>query len=126
MSVVYLGKWLLEAVRTGQDDDVRALMTNWGSIQHRLVTDICSHRLPFIYLFFLFFPFPITGGHHASVQNGTNIHAKDMLKMTVLHWTAQRGHRVVAEFPLSNGADVHCLNKFDKTPFYISHGYQQH
>ena len=54
------------------------------------------------------------------LQHGAEVDARDMLKMTALHWAAQRGHREVAELLLRYGADVHCLSKFDKTPFDIA------
>lgn len=57
-------------------------------------------------------------GH--SLQSGADINAKDMLKMTALHWAAQNGHQRVAETLVKHGADVHALSKFDKTPFDIA------
>ncbi|XP_040899665.1 GA-binding protein subunit beta-2-like [Toxotes jaculatrix] len=39
--------------------------------------------------------------------------------MTALHWAPQHGHREVAELLLRHSSDVHCLNKFNKTPFDI-------
>lgn len=53
-------------------------------------------------------------------QSGADINAKDMLKMTALHWAAQHGHHGVAEALIKHGADVHALSKFDKTPFDIA------
>lgn len=53
-------------------------------------------------------------------QSGADINAKDMLKMTALHWAAQHGHHGVAETLIKHGADVHALSKFDKTPFDIA------
>lgn len=53
-------------------------------------------------------------------QSGADINAKDMLKMTALHWAAQHGHHSVAETLIKHGADVHALSKFDKTPFDIA------
>lgn len=55
-----------------------------------------------------------------SPQSGADINAKDMLKMTALHWAAQHGHHRVAEMLLKHGADAHALSKFDKTPFDIA------
>lgn len=55
-----------------------------------------------------------------SLQSGADINAKDMLKMTALHWAAQHGHHGVAETLIKHGADVHALSKFDKTPFDIA------
>lgn len=53
-------------------------------------------------------------------QNGADINAKDMLKMTALHWAAQHGHHGVAEALVKHGADVHARSKFDKTPFDVA------
>lgn len=53
-------------------------------------------------------------------QSGADINAKDMLKMTALHWAAQHGHHGVAEALVKHGADVHARSKFDKTPFDIA------
>ncbi|RXM92904.1 GA-binding protein subunit beta-1 [Acipenser ruthenus] len=88
MSLVDLGKRLLEAARKGQDDEVRTLMAN--------------------------------GAPFTTDWNGADINAKDMLKMTALHWAADHGHRESAELLVKYGADVHVLSKFDKTPFDIS------
>ncbi|XP_045072332.1 GA-binding protein subunit beta-1-like isoform X2 [Coregonus clupeaformis] len=165
MSLVDLGKRLLEAARAGLDDDVRTLMVNGAPFTtdwlgtsplhlaaqyghhstaevllragvsrdartkvdrtplHMAATEghsnivellVSATRLTFLSLF-----------HHwgaccASWQSGADINAKDMLKMTALHWAAQHGHREVAELLLKYGADVHSLSKFDKTPFDIA------
>lgn len=53
-------------------------------------------------------------------QSGADINAKDMLKMTALHWAAQHGHHSVAKLLIKHGADVHTLSKFDKTAFDIA------
>lgn len=55
-----------------------------------------------------------------SPKSGADINAKDMLKMTALHWAAQHGHHGVTEALIKHGADVHALSKFDKTPFDIA------
>ncbi|KAM7421551.1 hypothetical protein PAMA_015606 [Pampus argenteus] len=39
--------------------------------------------------------------------------------MTELHRAAQLGLRETAELLLSYGSGVHCLSRFDKTPFDI-------
>lgn len=48
------------------------------------------------------------------------MNAKDMLKMTALHWATEHGHRAVAELLVKYGADTHAMSKFDKTPFHIA------
>lgn len=54
------------------------------------------------------------------VQSGADVNAKDMLKMTALHWATEHGHRGVAELLVKYGADTHAMSKFDKTPFHIA------
>ncbi|MEQ2196769.1 hypothetical protein XENOCAPTIV_012282 [Xenoophorus captivus] len=73
MSLVDLGKRLLEAARKGNDDEVRNLMAN--------------------------------GAPFTTDWSGADINAKDMLKMTALHWAAQHGHHGVCETLIKHGAD---------------------
>ncbi|XP_028453208.1 GA-binding protein subunit beta-2a isoform X2 [Perca flavescens] len=134
MSLVDLGKRLLEAARKGQDDEVRNLMANgapfttdWVRLQrvhlaaqhgHYSTADVllragvCKVDAAHI------------EGHTVIVEllvrSGADINAKDMLKMTALHWAAQHGHHGVAETLIKHGADVHALSKFDKSPFDIA------
>ena len=42
------------------------------------------------------------------------------LKMTPLHWSAEKGHLDVVEVLLKSGADMTCENKFEKTPLEIA------
>ncbi|XP_034510131.1 GA-binding protein subunit beta-2 isoform X6 [Ailuropoda melanoleuca] len=88
MSLVDLGKRLLEAARKGQDDEVRTLMAN--------------------------------GAPFTTDWNGADVNAKDMLKMTALHWAAEHHHRDVVELLIKYGADVHAFSKFDKSAFDIA------
>ncbi|XP_054409112.1 GA-binding protein subunit beta-2 isoform X13 [Pongo abelii] len=88
MSLVDLGKRLLEAARKGQDDEVRTLMAN--------------------------------GAPFTTDWNGADVNAKDMLKMTALHWATERHHRDVVELLIKYGADVHAFSKFDKSAFDIA------
>ncbi|KAK5921699.1 hypothetical protein CgunFtcFv8_019042 [Champsocephalus gunnari] len=144
MSLVGLGQQLLEAVRGGQDDDVKALMANgapfttdWlGSSPLHLAAKYGHQSTAEVLLRAGVSrdartkvdktPLHIAAseGHYnivdLLVQHGAEVDARDMLKMTALHWAAQRGHREVAELLLRYGADVHCLSKFDKTPFDIA------
>lgn len=53
-------------------------------------------------------------------MHGADIDARDLLKMTPLHWAVERGHRDVVECLLANGADVNIMSKFDKTPIDIA------
>lgn len=144
MSLVDLGKRLLEAARKGQDDEVRNLMANGAPFTtdwlgtsplhlaaqhgHYSTADVLLRagvsrdartkvdRTPL--------HMAAAEGHMVIVEllvrSGADINAKDMLKMTALHWAAQHGHHGVAETLIKHGADVHALSKFDKTPFDIA------
>ncbi|KAM4629985.1 GA-binding protein subunit beta-2a isoform 1-T5 [Polymixia lowei] len=144
MSLVDLGKRLLEAARKGQDDEVRSLMANGAPFTtdwlgtsplhlaaqhgHYSTADVLLRagvsrdartkvdRTPL--------HMAAAEGHTVIVEllvrSGADINAKDMLKMTALHWAAQHGHYRVAETLVKHGADVHALSKFDKTPFDIA------
>ncbi|XP_066577497.1 GA-binding protein subunit beta-2b isoform X4 [Amia ocellicauda] len=144
MSLVDLGKRLLEAARKGQDDEVRSLMANgapfttdWlgtsplhlaAQYGHYSTAEVLLRagvsrdartkvdRTPL--------HMAAAEGHSVIVEllvrSGADINAKDMLKMTALHWAAEHGHREVAELLVKYGADVHALSKFDKTPFDIA------
>ncbi|KAG7499997.1 hypothetical protein JOB18_005245 [Solea senegalensis] len=144
MSLVDLGKRLLEAARKGQDDEVRNLMANGAPFTtdwlgtsplhlaaqhgHYSTADVLLRagvsrdartkvdRTPL--------HMAAAEGHTVIVEllvrSGADINAKDMLKMTALHWAAQHGHHSVAQTLIKHGADVHALSKFDKTPFDIA------
>uniref|UniRef100_A0AAV2K4Z3 Uncharacterized protein n=1 Tax=Knipowitschia caucasica TaxID=637954 RepID=A0AAV2K4Z3_KNICA len=144
MSLVDLGKRLLEAARKGHDDEVRNLMANGAPFTtdwlgtsplhlaaqhgHYSTADVLLRagvsrdartkvdRTPL--------HMAASEGHAVIVEllvrSGADINAKDMLKMTALHWAAQHGHQSVAETLIKHGADVHSLSKFDKTPFDIA------
>ncbi|XP_051574812.1 GA-binding protein subunit beta-2-like [Myxocyprinus asiaticus] len=144
MSLVDLGKRLLEAARKGQDDEVRSLMANgapfttdWlgtsplhlaAQYGHYSTAEVLLRagvsrdartkvdRTPL--------HMAAAEGHSSIVEllvkSGADINAKDMLKMTALHWATEHGHRMVVELLIKYGADTHALSKFDKTPFNIA------
>ncbi|XP_051576848.1 GA-binding protein subunit beta-2-like isoform X2 [Myxocyprinus asiaticus] len=144
MSLVDLGKRLLEAARKGQDDEVRSLMANgapfttdWlgtsplhlaAQYGHYSTAEVLLRagvsrdartkvdRTPL--------HMAAAEGHSSIVEllvkSGADISAKDMLKMTALHWATEHGHRAVVELLIKYGADTHALSKFDKTPFNIA------
>lgn len=144
MSLVDLGKRLLEAARKGQDDEVRSLMANgapfttdWlgtsplhlaAQYGHYSTAEVLLRagvsrdartkvdRTPL--------HMASSEGHSSIVEllvkSGADINAKDMLKMTALHWATEHGHRGVVELLIKYGADTHALSKFDKTPFNIA------
>ncbi|XP_031441779.1 GA-binding protein subunit beta-2-like [Clupea harengus] len=144
MSLVDLGKRLLEAARKGEDDEVRTLMANGAPFTtdwlgtsplhlaaqhgHYSTAEVLLRagvsrdartkvdRTPL--------HMAAAEGHAVIVEllvrSGADINAKDMLKMTALHWSTQNSHHKVAEMLLKHGADAHALSKFDKTPFDIA------
>ncbi|XP_078238317.1 GA-binding protein subunit beta-2 isoform X1 [Pogona vitticeps] len=144
MSLVDLGKRLLEAARKGQDDEVRTLMANgapfttdWlgtsplhlaAQYGHYSTAEVLLRagvsrdartkvdRTPL--------HMAAADGHSHIVEllirNGADVNAKDMLKMTALHWATEHNHREVVELLIKCGADVHAFSKFDKSPFDIA------
>ncbi|KAG9334709.1 hypothetical protein JZ751_007244 [Albula glossodonta] len=144
MSLVDLGKRLLEAARKGQEDEVRSLMANGAPFTtdwlgtsplhlaaqqgHYSTAEVLLRagvsrdartkvdRTPL--------HMAAAEGHALIVEllvgSGADVNAKDMLKMTALHWAAEHGHSQAAEVLIRYGADVHVRSKFDKTPFDIA------
>ncbi|KPP79943.1 GA-binding protein subunit beta-1-like [Scleropages formosus] len=144
MSLVDLGKKLLEAARSGQDDEVRILMANgapfttdWlgtsplhlsAQYGHYSTTEVLLRagvsrdartkvdRTPL--------HMAASEGHARIVEvllkHGADVNAKDMLKMTALHWATEHGHREVVELLIKYGADVHAQSKFCKTALDIA------
>ncbi|NXE03745.1 GABP1 protein, partial [Lophotis ruficrista] len=139
MSLVDLGKKLLEAARAGQDDEVRILMANgapfttdWlgtsplhlaAQYGHYSTTEVLLRagvsrdartkvdRTPL--------HMAASEGHASIVEvllkHGADVNAKDMLKMTALHWATEHSHQEVVELLIKYGADVHAQSKFCKT-----------
>ncbi|XP_028645531.1 GA-binding protein subunit beta-2 [Grammomys surdaster] len=144
MSLVDLGKRLLEAARKGQDDEVRALMANgapfttdWlgtsplhlaAQYGHYSTAEVLLRagvsrdartkvdRTPL--------HMAAADGHahivELLVRSGADVNAKDMLQMTALHWATEHHHRDVVELLIKYGADVHAFSKFDKSAFDIA------
>ncbi|KAK1895228.1 GA-binding protein subunit beta-2 [Dissostichus eleginoides] len=96
MSLVGLGQQLLEAVRGGQDDDVKALMANGAPF----TTD---------WMFLTLQRESITGA-------GPN----PELGSSPLHLAAKYGHQSTAEVLLRAGVSRDARTKVDKTPLHIA------
>ncbi|XP_062583986.1 GA-binding protein subunit beta-1-like isoform X1 [Saccostrea cucullata] len=144
MSLVDLGKRLLEAAKRGETDDVRTLMSNGAPF----TTDwLGTSPLHFASQYGHIETAEVllragisrdartkvdrTPLHVASqeghsdivellVQHAADVDAKDMLKMTPLHWATEKGHAHVMEALIKHGADTTCENKFDRTPLDIA------
>lgn len=144
MSLVDLGKKLLESARLGETEDVRTLMTNgapfttdWlgtsplhmaAQFGHISTAEVLIRagisrdartkvdRTPL--------HVAAQEGHADIVElllkNGADIEAKDMLKMSPLHWAVERGHISVIELLLEYDADIHSVSKFEKTPVSVA------
>ncbi|XP_065607598.1 GA-binding protein subunit beta-2 [Cyrtonyx montezumae] len=144
MSLVDLGKRLLEAARKGEDDEVRTLMasgapfsTDWlGTSPLHLAAQHGHYSTAEVLLRAGISrdartkvdrtPLHLAAADgHAHVvdlliRNGADVNAKDMLKMTALHWAAEHNHWDVVELLVRYGADVYAFSKFDKLPFDIA------
>lgn len=148
MSLVDLGKKLLEAAKGGRDDEVRILMTNgapfttdwlglsplhWAAKHGHVSTAgvllragvsrdarTKTDRTPL--------HMACQEGHQLVAEvllgHGADIDAQDMLKMTPLHWAVEREHMEVVGCLLRHGSDMSRLNKFEKTCLDIATDHQ--
>lgn len=138
-----LGKSLLEAARTGDEHEVRTLLTkgasfttDWLGASPLHLAAQYGHLDTALLLMRAGMswdartkvnktPLHIATqcGHEdlvkAFIAQGADVNAQDLLLMTPLHWAAQRNHAVIAEILLESGADSTSENKFDKTPWDI-------
>ncbi|XP_070178581.1 GA-binding protein subunit beta-1-like isoform X3 [Littorina saxatilis] len=146
MSLVDLGKRLLEAAKRGETETVRALMSNgapfttdWlGTSPLHFAAQQGHHQTAEVLLRSGISrdartkvdrtPLHVAAqeGHLGIVdlllQNTADIDAKDMLKMTPLHWATEKGHVMIIELLVRNGADLNSEDKFDRTPIDIAMG----
>uniref|UniRef100_I3LWX4 GA binding protein transcription factor subunit beta 2 n=1 Tax=Ictidomys tridecemlineatus TaxID=43179 RepID=I3LWX4_ICTTR len=134
MSLVDLGKRLLEAARKGQDDEVRTLMANGAPFTTDWLGTSPLH-LAAQYGHYSTAEVLLRAGvsrdartkvdrtplHMAAADGHAHIvELLDMLKMTALHWATEHHHRDVVELLIKYGADVHAFSKFDKSAFDIA------
>ncbi|XP_014681310.1 PREDICTED: GA-binding protein subunit beta-1-like isoform X3 [Priapulus caudatus] len=144
MSLVDLGKRLLDASRRGDTEEVRVLMTNgapfttdWLGTSPLHMAAQYGHLETAEVLLRAGIsrdartkvdrtPLHVAAqqGHLEIVelllQHGADVDAKDMIKMTPLHWAVDNENVPVIRMLLKNGADITALNKFDKTPLDIA------
>ncbi|XP_054724994.1 GA-binding protein subunit beta-1-like [Uloborus diversus] len=144
MSLVDLGKRLLESAKNGETEEVRLLMTNgapfttdWlGTSPLHMAAQFGHVETAEVLLRAGISrdartkvdrtPLHIAAqeGHldivMLLISHGAEVDAKDMLKMTPLHWAVERGHYEVVKTLLGNAADVNALSKFEKTPLDIA------
>lgn len=144
MSLVDLGKRLLEAAKQGKTDDVRSLMSNGAPFTTDWLGTSPLH-------------FASQNGHVATaevllragisrdartkvertplhvaaqeghmdivdllVRNGADVDAKDMLRNTPMHWSVENGHADIVQYLLLHGAEPASYNKFEKTALDIA------
>ncbi|KAH9369191.1 hypothetical protein HPB48_016906 [Haemaphysalis longicornis] len=144
LSLVDLGKQLLESARNGETEEVRQLMTSGAPFTTDWLGTSPLHMAA-------------QNGHvstaevllragisrdartkvdrtplHVAAQEGhlgvvelllkhsADIEAKDMLRMTPLHWAVERAHVDVIRCLLRWGADITACSKLDKSPLDIA------
>ncbi|GFV55829.1 GA-binding protein subunit beta-1 [Trichonephila clavipes] len=144
MSLVDLGKRLLESAKLGDTDEVRILMTNGAPFTTDWLGTSPLHMAA-QYGHVETAEVLLRGGisrdartkvdrtplHLASqeghvdivkllISHGAEVDARDMLRMTPLHWAVEHNNFYVVQFLLKHGADVNAISKFDKTPLDIA------
>lgn len=144
MSLVDLGKRLLESAKLGDTDDVRILMTNGAPFTTDWLGTSPLHMAA-QYGHVETAEVLLRGGisrdartkvdrtplHMASqeghvdivkllISHGAEVDARDMLRMTPLHWAVEHNNFYVIQVLLKNGADINAMSKFDKTPLDIA------
>lgn len=85
-----------------------------------LIVNSCFVTAIFSYPQFFVFHISEISYFEIFLQHGADVNAKDMLKMTALHWATEHNHQEVVELLIKYGADVHTQSKFCKTAFDIS------
>ncbi|CAH1252439.1 GA-binding protein subunit beta-1-like isoform X2 [Branchiostoma lanceolatum] len=144
LTLVDLGKRLLDAARKGLDEEVRMLMSNGAPFTtdwlgtsplhfaaqhgHTSTAEVLLRagvsrdartkvdRTPL--------HMAAQEGHldivEMLIKNGADVNAKDMLRMTPLHWAVEAGNKDIAKCLLRNGAELYVESKFEKTAFDIT------
>lgn len=144
LSLVELGKRLLESAKKGDTDQVRALMsrgapftTDWLGISPLHYAAQYGHVETAEVLLRAGIsrdartkvertPLHVAAqeGNTAVVEllltSGAEVDSRDMLRMTPLHWAVERENVETISVLLSHGADPNCISKFNKTAFTIA------
>lgn len=144
MSLVDLGKQLLEYAKLGETEEVRSLMTNgapfttdWLGFSPLHLAAQYGHVSTAEVLLRAGIsrdartkvdrtPLHVAAqeGHldvvELLINHGADVDAVDMLKMTPLHWAVERGHYNTVSLLLKERADATAMSKFDKTPLDIA------
>ncbi|XP_025231737.1 GA-binding protein subunit beta-2 [Theropithecus gelada] len=125
MSLVDLGKRLLEAARKGQDDEVRTLMANgapfttdWFSklrVSCGYIGDNCKLGTSPLHLAAQY-------GHYSTAEvllrAGVSRDARTKVDRTPLHMAAADGHVHIVELLVRNGADVNAKDMLKMTALH--------
>ncbi|XP_009242858.1 GA-binding protein subunit beta-2 isoform X7 [Pongo abelii] len=125
MSLVDLGKRLLEAARKGQDDEVRTLMANgapfttdWFSklrVSCGYIGDNCKLGTSPLHLAAQY-------GHYSTAEvllrAGVSRDARTKVDRTPLHMAAADGHAHIVELLVRNGADVNAKDMLKMTALH--------
>lgn len=144
LSLVDLGKQLLESAKNGETEEVRHLMTSgapfttdWlGTSPLHMAAQFGHVETAEVLLRAGISrdartkvdrtPLHVAAeeGHLDIVElllkHSADIEAKDMLRMTPLHWAVERGHVNVINCLLRWGADVNACSKFEKSPLDVA------
>ncbi|XP_077937198.1 GA-binding protein subunit beta-2a isoform X1 [Gasterosteus aculeatus] len=129
MSLVDLGKRLLEAARKGQDDEVRNLMANgapfttdWVRPRRRL----CDHGLLGTSPLHL----AAQHGHYSTadvlLRAGVSRDARTKVDRTPLHMAAAEGHTVIVELLVRSGADINAKDMLKMTALHWAAQHAHH
>ncbi|KAJ8674844.1 hypothetical protein QAD02_010630 [Eretmocerus hayati] len=144
LSVVELGKQLLQSAKNGDTNLVRDLMckgapftTDWLGTSALHLAAQNNHTLTAEVLLRAGIsrdartkvdktPLHMAAyeGHHEMAQlllgYGADVDSRDMLKMTPLHWAVEQEHAEVMLVLLEHGADPNATSKFNKSPITLA------